>query len=76
MAPFWTPISIYEVGEINYEIHTTSTSESILSSVDSIINEEMQTDFHGKWLLIAKWDNVPQSRMVTNFVSACMFYCV
>ena len=75
VAPFWTPISVINgTGQINYEIHTDGTSELILSTVDSIINEEMQTDFHGKWLLIAKWDNVTHSRSVSYSVSTQMLY--
>ena len=63
MAPFFSDIDIsYGIGEISYEVHSESVSEPILSSVDTVINEHMQTDFHGEWLLVAKWDNVPQYR--------------
>ena len=60
MAPFFTDINIARgIGQISYEVHDDSTSESLLSSVDSVINNNMQTNFHGEWLLVAKWDNVP-----------------
>ena len=60
VAPFFSDIDIsYGTGEISYEVHSESVSEPILSSVDTVINEHMQTDFHGEWLLVAKWDNVP-----------------
>ena len=60
MAPFFTDIDISEgVGQIDYEIHTVTTSQSILSEVNSLINEHTQTEFNGEWLLVATWDNVP-----------------
>ena len=63
VAPFFTDIDISNgIGQISYEIHNESVSEPILSSVDSVINEYLQTDFHGEWLLVAKWDDVPHFR--------------
>ena len=60
VAPFFTDIDISEgVGQIDYEIHTLTTSQSILSEVNSLINEHTQTEFNGEWLLVATWDNVP-----------------
>ena len=60
VAPFFTDIDISSgIGEISYEVHNGTVSEPVLTSVDSLINEYMQTDFHGEWLLVAKWDNVP-----------------
>ena len=59
MAPFFTDIDIGLGGQINYEIHTVTTSKSILSEVNSLINEHTQTEFNGEWLLVATWDNVP-----------------
>ena len=68
VAPFW-PYRGYWGGLLNYEIHTADTSELLLASIDSIINEEMGTDFHGEWLLIAKWDSIPESFGISNIVS-------
>ena len=60
VAPFFTDIDIrFGIGQINYEIHTTATSASLLSQVNFIINEHAQTDFNGVWLLVATWDDVP-----------------
>ena len=59
MAPFFTDIDIGLGGQINYEIHTVTTSQSILSEVNSLINDQTQTEFNGEWLLVATWDNVP-----------------
>ena len=60
VAPFFTDIDISQgVGQIDYEIHTEITSLSLLSEVSLLINEHVQTDFNGEWLLVATWDNVP-----------------
>ena len=60
MAPFFTDIDIsVGIGQIQYEIHTENTSEFILSQVNSLINEQAQTEFNGEWLLVATWDDVP-----------------
>ena len=60
VAPFLFDIDISGgVGQIDYEIHTVTTSQSILSEVNSLIYEHTQTEFNGEWLLVATWDNVP-----------------
>ena len=62
------------IGSIDSEIHKSETSQPILSSVDSIINEHMKTEFHGEWILLAEWNNVPEYGGIINFVSSCMSY--
>ena len=70
VAPFFTDIDISEgIGQINYETHTRSSSESILNLVNSIINKQTETEFNGNWLLVATWDNVPQFGGDYNIVS-------
>ena len=59
VAPFFADIDITGGGQIRYEIHTDSTSQSILSQVNSVINDHAQTVFSGEWLLVASWENVP-----------------
>ena len=60
MAPFFTDINIASgVGTIYYETHTTATSEYILYGVNSVINEQAETDFYGEWMLVATWRDVP-----------------
>ena len=77
VAPYWTDSDVtVGIGSIDYEIHTSETSQHILSSIDSIINEHMQTEFHGEWILLAEWNNVPQHRGIINFVSSCMSHAV
>ena len=64
MAPFFTDIYISSgVGQINYEVHTENTSQSLLSRVNSLINHHAQTEFNGEWMLVATWDGVPH---ITN----------
>ena len=59
VAPFFTDIDILtEVGQINYEVHNETTSQSILSRVNSLINLHAQTEFNGEWMLVATWDGV------------------
>ena len=79
MAPFFTDIDIsVGIGQINYEIHTRSSSENILSLVNLIINKQTETEFSGNWLLVSTWDNVPQFGGDYNIVSkmciAFIFY--
>ena len=61
VAPFFTDIDISSysgAGNIFYEAHTADTSQTLLSSIDSVINQNMETEFHGEWLLVAEWNNV------------------
>ena len=71
VAPYLTNNDVtVGIGSIDYEIHTSETSQHILSSIDSIINEHMQTEFHGEWILLAEWNNVPQYGGIINIVSS------
>ena len=75
VAPFFADIDISRgIGEINYEIHTDVTSQSIISRIDSLISEHMQIEFNGKWLLVAQWDGVPQFGGDVNIVSMFILY--
>ena len=71
VAPFFTDIDIeYNMdGQINYEIHTIDTSESIISQINSIVNTYANTEFYGEWLLVATWEDVPPYFGVSNEVS-------
>ena len=62
VAPFFTDINIASgsgLGQIYYETHTRSTSLSFLSQVNSVINEQAETTFNARWMLVATWYNVP-----------------
>lgn len=60
VAPFFADIDISNgVGQINYEVHTDDISDSLLSQVNSLINDHAGTEFNGRWMLVATWDQVP-----------------
>ena len=60
VAPFFTDIDISQgTGQILYEVHTEATSSVLLSQVDAVIEPNFQTEFNGRWLLVATWDGVP-----------------
>ena len=82
MAPFFSDIDITSgIGEIDYEIHTGISSESILSQVSSLISQRAQTEFIGKWLLVATYDGVPPFgddsvvSMLFDLLHLCMTQC-
>ena len=75
VAPFFADIDISGgIGAINYEIHNDVTSQSIISRIDSVISEHMQIEFHGKWLLVAQWDGVPEYGGDINTVSIAIVF--
>ena len=70
VAPFFTDIDIgLGVGQVRYEIHTTTTSEYLLSNVNKLINEHTGMEFSGEWLLIAEWRDAPASARRLDIVS-------
>ena len=70
VAPFFTDIDISRgVGQISYEIHTTATSEYLLSNVSMLVNEHTGAEFSGEWLLIAEWRDAPAFGQSLNIVS-------
>ena len=61
VAPYLTDLdNSYEVGDISYEVHTATTSKSLLSQVNSLIDEHVETQFSGEWMLVAEWKDVPE----------------
>ena len=77
VAPYFADTDISKgIGSVTYEVHNDSIipSSNILSQVDSLIVEHKQTQFSGKWLMVAEWKNVPpfgnndivRLRMCTN----------
>ena len=61
IAPYYTDIDISNgVGTISYEVHSDTTSMSLLSKVSSLINEYKQTEFSGEWMLLAEWRDAPK----------------
>ena len=54
-------------GSISYEIHQWNSSQHNLSLVNQIINQHMNANFNGSWVLVATWNNVQP--VVENKVS-------
>ena len=70
VAPFFGDIDISKgTGSIRYEVHTVRTSASLFSSLNTIINDQMDTEFSGAWLLLADWRNVPEFGRSQSYVS-------
>ena len=70
VAPFFAAMDISRgVGRIKYEIHTTGTSEYLLSNVSKLINEHTGMEFSGEWLLIAEWRDAPAHYLPLHIVS-------
>ena len=71
MAPYsalveWMYLN-YNLGRVSYEVHTASTSLSLLSKVNSLIDEHMETQFSGEWMLVVEWKDV--HKYETEYVS-------
>ena len=74
VAPFFTDIDIGSgVGQVRYEIHTTTTSEYLLSNVSKLINEHTGMEFSGEWLLIAEWRDAPAYSQPLDIVSSELY---
>ena len=48
-------------GSISYEIHQGGSSQTILSTVNQIVNQHTNASFNGSWVLVATWNNVQQN---------------
>ena len=71
VAPFFTDIDIRGgVGNIEYEVHTNTTSETILSQVNELINNCSGKNFSGEWLLVTSWEDIPLFSKNPNNVSS------
>ena len=60
VAPFWADIDVSRgVGDIRYEVHTTSSSGSFLTDVSDFISNVTGSQFTGHWMLLVEWNDVP-----------------
>ena len=55
IAPFWDDVNTNDGGTISYEIHT---SGSVLQSVSDYVQNQINTDFEGYWMMVVFWDRV------------------
>ena len=78
VAPFWADIDVSNgVGDIRYEVHTTSSASSFLTDVSDFISNETRSQFTGHWMLLAEWRDVPQYRAPLNLVrTAWIYICI
>ena len=61
VAPFWSNSDISNrIGNISYEVHTIENLASQIALVSSFISQQQQVQFSGNWMLVAKWNNIPQ----------------
>ena len=70
VAPFLSNINASTDGDISYEVHTSTSSPSILSWYSSFIRSREGTTFSGTWIIIAEWKKVPLSWQLSNMVSS------
>lgn len=69
VAPFWSDNDIRKEGAVRYATYSTSDEdnpqgEQLMSDVNEYIRnlqEEGETRFRGKWLLVVHWDHVHPS---------------
>ena len=60
VAPYLTHIDIsHGAGEILYKVHTDLTSPLVFNELNSFITHRSGVEFHGKWMLVAEWRDVP-----------------
>ena len=75
VSPFFCDIDISKgTGSISYEVHTAGQSTVIFSDINTIVREQMETDFSGTWLLVAEWRNVPEFGRLQTIVSCLLLY--
>lgn len=77
VAPFGANTNIASgTGRVSYEVHNITTSPSLLSQVNRYIQQSTQHRFYGTWMLVAEWENVPQSGQSTSLVHGCIRSCI
>ena len=67
VAPFWSDNDIRREGSVRYATYSVEDGTSNPAGADLLrrVNDYIQTlgaeDFHGRWLLVAHWDQVHPS---------------
>lgn len=85
VAPYWADIDISSSGQISYETYedsgavndgdgsgfsgNSSLPTTPISLISRYISEIEGIQFSGRWMLLAKWDEVPQFGGLTSVVS-------
>ena len=69
VAPFGSNTNIASgTGSVSYEVHNMTTSPGLLSKVNKHIQRSEQVRFAGTWMLVAEWNDVPQSGQTNGMV--------
>ena len=58
VAPFWADHDIRPSGQISYEIHDANSQYT--SIVNRFIRQQTGIEFEGSWMLLGRWDDVPE----------------
>ena len=75
VAPFWADIDVTRgVGDIRYEVHTTSSAGGFLTNVSDFISNVTGSQFTGHWMLLAEWKDVPQYATPLTLVRTALIY--
>ena len=56
-------------GQVYFEVHNSNTSMSLISKVNDLVNQHLQTNFEGQWLLASMWEDIRPYPYVENSVS-------
>ena len=70
VAPFWSDVStVGGNSRIRYEVRSTITGGTPIEAVNTYIrHKKKHTMFEAKWMLVAKWEEVPEYESLTSLV--------
>ena len=75
VAPFWADIDVTRgVGDIRYEVHTTSSTGSFLTDVSDFISNVTESQFTGHWMLLVEWKDVLHFSTPRDLVRTAMIH--
>lgn len=57
VAPFWADQDPRPAGQISYESYYKS---DLVSMVSEFLRQRTEIDFEGSWMLVARWDGIPE----------------
>ena len=85
VAPFWDDIDLTGLGNMSYNIFTSTSSTNAIQQVNNFISSEVNLTFSADWILVVQWLNVcPYSNSRCNGINVsvnifctyhvCLFY--
>ena len=69
VAPYFSVICLDCGGQVYFEVHNSNTSMSLISKVNALVNQHLQTNFEGQWFLASMWEDIKPYPYVENVVS-------